>query len=162
MIQRAGRMLTHFEPELVGWLMEAFDRIGVRVITAAAVTAIERNESGFSVYAERNGEPLRVDADLLVHAAGRGPALGRLNLEAANAETEGGRLGAERVPPERQQIPLSMRRETPLERGRRLHRSLVTTARSSLRTSSTAITEDRITGECRASPLPFRRLPSSA
>ena len=92
MIQRAGRMLTHFEPELVGWLMEAFDRIGVRVITAAAVTAIERNESGFSVYAERNGEPLRVDADLVVHAAGRGPALGRLNLEAANAETEGGRL----------------------------------------------------------------------
>lgn len=91
-IQRAGRMLTHFEPELVGWLMEAFDRIGVRVITAAAVTAIERNESGFSVYAERNGEPLRVDADLVVHAAGRGPALGRLNLEAANAETEGGRL----------------------------------------------------------------------
>jgi len=33
-LQRAERMLTRFEPELVGWLMEKFAEIGVEVRTA--------------------------------------------------------------------------------------------------------------------------------
>ncbi|MCA1676831.1 MAG: NAD(P)/FAD-dependent oxidoreductase, partial [Actinobacteria bacterium] len=90
-IQRGSRMLPHFEPELVGWLMEAFDRIGVRVLTETTVTAIERNDSGFSVRADANGEKVKVDADLVVHAAGRAPALGRLDLKSANVAVENGR-----------------------------------------------------------------------
>lgn len=90
-IQRGSRMLPHFEPELVGWLMEAFDRIGVRVLTETTVTAIERNGSGFSVRADANGEEVKVDADLVVHAAGRAPALGRLDLKSANVAVENGR-----------------------------------------------------------------------
>jgi len=30
-LQRAERMLTHFHPELVGWLMETFSEIGIRL-----------------------------------------------------------------------------------------------------------------------------------
>lgn len=91
-IQRAPRMLTRFEPELVGWLMETFERIGVRVMTDTAVQAIERSDSGFIVHAESNGQPVKVDADLVVHAAGRGPALDRLDLQAANIACENGQL----------------------------------------------------------------------
>lgn len=91
-IQRGPRMLTHFEPELVGWLMEAFERIGIRVLTDSTVIGIERNDGGFSVRAEANGYEVTVDADLVVHAAGRAPALGRLDLQAANVAVENGRL----------------------------------------------------------------------
>lgn len=91
-IQRGPRMLTHFEPELVGWLMEAFERIGVSVFTDTAVMAIERNDGGFSVRTEANGDEVTVDADLVVHAAGRAPALDRLDLGAANVAVEHGRL----------------------------------------------------------------------
>lgn len=91
-LQRAPRMLTHFEPELVGWLMEAFERIGVRVLTGTTVTAIESNGAGFTVRAEADGKGVAIEADLVVHAAGRGPALDRLALEAAKVEAENGRL----------------------------------------------------------------------
>ena len=43
-LQRAERMLTRFEPELVGWLMEKFAEIGVDVRTGTAVEAIEEVE----------------------------------------------------------------------------------------------------------------------
>lgn len=91
-IQRGPRMLNHFEPELVGWLMEAFDRIGVRVMTDTAVDAIERRDNGFVVRAKCNGEEIRVDCDLVVHAAGRGPAIDRLDLDAAKVAADHGRL----------------------------------------------------------------------
>ena len=91
-IQRAPRMLTHFEPELVSWLMEAFERIGVRVVADTTVDAIERTASGFTVHAKSNGRDVRFDADVVVHAAGRAPALDELDLETGNIAVEHGRL----------------------------------------------------------------------
>lgn len=91
-IQRGPRMLTHFEPELVGWLMESFGRIGVDVRTGTTVTAIERNEGGFLVRAKSDGGAIGIEADLVVHAAGRAPALDQLDLEAGNVAVENGSL----------------------------------------------------------------------
>jgi glutathione reductase (NADPH) len=91
-MQRAPRMLTHLEPELVGWLMEAFDRIDVRVMTESTVTAIEWNGDHFTVHGKAKGKDIQVQADLAVHAAGRAPALELLDLQAANIQTEHGKL----------------------------------------------------------------------
>lgn len=91
-LQRAPRMLTRFEPELVGWLSDAFERIGVRLLTRTTVTAIDRTGAGFTVHAQTDGQPRAIEADLVVHAAGRGPALDRLDLAAANVAVEQGRL----------------------------------------------------------------------
>lgn len=91
-IQRGGRMLGQFEPELVGWLMDAFDAIGIQVMTDTAVDAIEQRDGSFVVHAKSNGEAIRVACDLVVHAAGRGPAIDRLDLDAANVTAEHGRL----------------------------------------------------------------------
>ena len=91
-LQRADRILTGFEPELVGWLMEAFDRIGVEVRTKTIVKAVEKTGEKFIVHTEREGGTAAVEADVVVHAAGRAPALHRLNLAAANIATEGRRL----------------------------------------------------------------------
>ncbi|MGQ0590286.1 MAG: dihydrolipoyl dehydrogenase family protein [Sphingosinicella sp.] len=91
-LQRGPRMLTHFEPELVGWLMDSFEAVGIDVQTGTTVTGIERDGDGFEVRAEANGEEVNIPADLVVHAAGRTPALARLNLAAAEIATEQGRL----------------------------------------------------------------------
>src|SRR3546814_2698499 len=85
-------MLMHFEPELVGWLMESFGGIDVDVRTGTTVTAIERIEGGFLVRAESDGDPVVIEADLVVHAAGRAPALDQLDLEVANVAVENGSL----------------------------------------------------------------------
>lgn len=101
-LQRGERMLTGFDPDLVGWLMGSFRSMGITVATGVKVEAIERVEAA----ADRQGAPrgfrLRyssragaasVDADLVVHAAGRRPALQALELEAgAVALDDHGRL----------------------------------------------------------------------
>ena len=91
-LQRAERMLTRFDPELVGWLMEKFSEIGVEVQTGTAVEAIERAGSGFRVRARAKSREIAIDADLVVHAAGRAPDLDALNLAAAGVTVEHGQI----------------------------------------------------------------------
>jgi glutathione reductase (NADPH) len=90
-LQRAQRMLTRFEPELVGWLMERFAEIGVEVRTGTTVEAIEEVGGGFRVYGRKGAETTAIDTDLVVHAAGRVPDLD-LNPSAAGIAVENGRL----------------------------------------------------------------------
>jgi glutathione reductase (NADPH) len=91
-LQHGSRMLTPFEPELVDWLMEKYVELGVDVRTNASVTAVERIGKGYVVRAFQNGEDLAVDADLVVHAAGRVAALDLLDLDAAGISHAKGRL----------------------------------------------------------------------
>jgi glutathione reductase (NADPH) len=91
-LQRAERMLTRFDPELVGWLMEKFSEIGIEVQTGTAVEAIELADSGFRVRARTKSGEIAIDADLVVHAAGRAPDLDALNLAAAGVGVEHGQI----------------------------------------------------------------------
>jgi glutathione reductase (NADPH) len=91
-LQHGERMLKHFDPDLVGWLMDKFRRLGIDVRTEAKVTSVEKTENSYRVTArEANGE-MSVEADLVVHAAGRKPALADLDLDCAGVKHEDGRL----------------------------------------------------------------------
>lgn len=91
-LQRGPRMLTGFDPDLVGWLMERFEQIGVNVMTGAGVKAVEKSGDAFRVTASGDGGDVDVEADLVVHAAGRAPALDALETDAAGLAREKGRL----------------------------------------------------------------------
>jgi glutathione reductase (NADPH) len=91
-VEQMDRMLTPFDPELVAWLMEKFQHIGVDVRLKTRVTAIAKNGSHVVVHASSNGEEQSIPADIVVHAAGRAPDLDPLALAAAGIETEHGRL----------------------------------------------------------------------
>ncbi|MGH8769812.1 MAG: dihydrolipoyl dehydrogenase family protein [Burkholderiales bacterium] len=91
-LQRGERMLVRFDPDLVGWLMEKFREIGIDVRTRTKVVAIAKTENGFSVRASSNGNTSTFEADLVVHAAGRAPALEALDLGAADVAVKNGRL----------------------------------------------------------------------
>src|SRR6266571_4210540 len=91
-LQRGERMLAHFDPDLVGWLMEKFRHVGIDVRTRTKVEGIEKTGAGFSVRASSEGKSSAIEADLVVHAAGRAPALGALDLDAANVAVTNGRL----------------------------------------------------------------------
>ena len=71
--------------------MEKFSDIGVEVQTGTAVEAIERAGSGFRVRARAKGRETAIDADLVVHAAGRAPDLDALNLAATGVTVDNGR-----------------------------------------------------------------------
>ncbi len=91
-LQHDERMLTGFKPELVGWLMESFKSLGIDVRTGTSVESIEKHGEGFRVQASSGGKRLGIEADLVVHAAGRKPDLGPLDLDVAGIKTEKGRL----------------------------------------------------------------------
>jgi glutathione reductase (NADPH) len=91
-LEQVDRMLTPFDPDLVGWLMDKFREIGINVRLKTHVTAIEKNRGDFSVRASSNGNDEVFQADLVVHAAGRVPDLEPLGLAAANVESDKGRL----------------------------------------------------------------------
>ena len=92
-LQRAPQLLPHFDPDLVGWLMPRFRELGIAVETGATVTRVERAGEWLYVRASRPGSPeLSVVADLVVHAAGRGPDLDALDLAAGQVAVRDGRL----------------------------------------------------------------------
>lgn len=91
-LEQMDRMLTPFDPDLVGWLMEKFHEVGIDVRLNTRVTAIEKSNGGLSVRASSNGKDEVFKADLVVHAAGRVPDLEPLDLAAAGVDSEKGRL----------------------------------------------------------------------
>ena len=91
-LQRADRMLTHFDSDLVGWLMVKFAELGIDVRTQATVERIEQTPNGFLVRTYGAGGKRAVSADLVVHAAGREPDLDELDLAAGHVVVGNGRL----------------------------------------------------------------------
>ncbi|HXI17592.1 MAG TPA: FAD-dependent oxidoreductase, partial [Chloroflexota bacterium] len=72
--------------------MEAFGAIGVDVRTNTNVVGIEEKAGSFIIYTKGGGQQGSVEADVVVHAAGRTPALDHLELEAGGVAAEKGRL----------------------------------------------------------------------
>jgi glutathione reductase (NADPH) len=91
-LQRGPRMLKGFDPDLVGWLMPKFEEIGVTVRTNSEATRIEKIDESYRVMISGQGGQETVEADLVVHAAGRIPDIDALNLEAAEVAVDRGRL----------------------------------------------------------------------
>lgn len=89
-LQRRDRLLPQFEGELVGWLMKKFDELGIDVRVTVNVTRIEKRAGELWVTTLAGGKEEVLSFDVLVHAAGRGPDLPRLNLDAAGVAIEHG------------------------------------------------------------------------
>lgn len=91
-LQHGPRMLKEFDPDLVGWLMASFDALGIDVQTQTSVERIEKTPAGYEVFSTMDGKQSMVEADLVVHAAGRAPAFEDFDLDTAGVETEKGQL----------------------------------------------------------------------
>ena len=92
MLEMQSQVLREFDPDVVGWLVEKSRDIGIDLRTSTAVKAVEMDDAGFIVRASANGQEQIVQADLVVHAAGRVPALEALDLDVAGVAHENGRL----------------------------------------------------------------------
>ena len=91
-LQHGERMLKGFDPDLVGWLMESFRTLRIDVRLSSKVEAVEHAGAAYRVRVSSEGKSSMVNADLVVHAAGRVPALDALDLAAAGIAVENGRL----------------------------------------------------------------------
>lgn len=88
-VEQAERPLGGFEPELVDRLLEHSRELGIEVDTHTSVQAIERRDDGaLSAKVLRAGEEVDLAADMIVHGAGRVPAVGELDLGAGDVESD--------------------------------------------------------------------------
>lgn len=88
-LQRGGRLLPQFDADLVGWLMESFEAVGIDVRLEHSVEGVEKTDTGFTVRVRnRDGAMGSVEANLVVHAAGRIPDLDSLGLDSAGVDRD--------------------------------------------------------------------------
>ncbi len=87
-LQRSGRVLKGFDPDIVDRLVLASEEIGIDVQVNMPLVSIERNAAGLRVRAGREGEEKTFDADMVVNGAGRVSAIEGLDLAAGNVETD--------------------------------------------------------------------------
>ncbi|WP_298432305.1 NAD(P)/FAD-dependent oxidoreductase [uncultured Jannaschia sp.] len=89
-LDRGARQLKMFDPDLVDMLIERSRAAGIEIIPEAAIERIEEAEGVHRVVYRKGGENHAIEADLVVHGAGRVPAVDHLDLAAAGIETEHG------------------------------------------------------------------------
>lgn len=87
-LHRGSRPLEQFDPDLVSLLVQASRELGIEVHVNRAVTAIERQGDHVLVHARTETQEHTVEADLVVHAAGRVPEIDDLDLAAAGVARE--------------------------------------------------------------------------
>lgn len=88
-IDRGPRPLKAFDADLVELLIIRGSDAGVEVQRRTSITRVEQTGSGYRVHVDSAGSPATIDADLVVHGAGRTPDLSRLNLETGGVAYSG-------------------------------------------------------------------------
>jgi glutathione reductase (NADPH) len=85
-VHRGARPLPLFDPDLVAQLVKQTRELGADIQLGSEAIGIEKHDSVLTVRASTSGEQRTLEADLVVHAAGRVPEIDNLNLEAAGVE----------------------------------------------------------------------------
>lgn len=85
-LDRGTRPLKAFDPELVDKLVVRSAAAGIDIQLDTILQSIDKSANGFVVHGKQNNADRQWPVDLVVHGAGRTPAIDRLELEAANIE----------------------------------------------------------------------------
>jgi glutathione reductase (NADPH) len=85
-LERGDYPLKHFEKELVEHLLKASKAQGIEVLLNTEAKEVRKTDGSFQVVAQsKDGEKV-VESTLVVNAAGRVPAIDKLDLEKGNVE----------------------------------------------------------------------------
>jgi glutathione reductase (NADPH) len=87
-VHRGPRPLPRFDPDLVDQLITRTRELGVEVHLATQAEAIEQYDDHLIVRASTSGETRTIEADMVVHSAGRVPEIDDLNLASAGIERD--------------------------------------------------------------------------
>lgn len=85
-IDRGNRPLKGFDADLVEKLVKRGEEIGIQLRRNTSLKSIKKDGASFLVTVDMDGETQDLRADLVVHGAGRVPAIDDLDLAAANVE----------------------------------------------------------------------------
>jgi len=90
-LHRGAQPLPRFEPDLVAQVVEKTRDLGADVQLGTAAERVAASSNRLAVHTSRGGEKRAFEGDMVVHAAGRVPNIGDLNLESAGIQWDGKR-----------------------------------------------------------------------
>ena len=85
-LHRGPRPLVGFDPDLVDLLVQRTRDLGIKVELETQVQGVEEASGALAVHASTASEKGRLEADMVVHGAGRVPEIDDLDLNAAGVE----------------------------------------------------------------------------
>lgn len=91
-LQRGRRFLPLFDADLVERLAEKSRSVGIELRLNTSVIRVEQTNGALIVHAREGDEEIAFEADVVVHGAGRVPAVDGLGLDVADIELVRGRL----------------------------------------------------------------------
>ncbi len=94
-IQRSAHVLRETDEDIADALTEALEKRGIAIFRKTKVTRITRSEGGKCIHFEHDGKSRTAEAEQIVCALGRKPALDGLAAEAAGVKIEDGHIAAE-------------------------------------------------------------------
>ncbi|MBG6226808.1 pyruvate/2-oxoglutarate dehydrogenase complex dihydrolipoamide dehydrogenase (E3) component, partial [Arthrobacter sp. CAN_A2] len=83
-IDRGPRPLRAFDADLVELLIGRGSEAGVEVRSRTSITGVSKTGNGYTVHTDTAGTASDIEADLIVHGAGRVPELSTLDLDAGH------------------------------------------------------------------------------
>lgn len=86
LIQRSGRLLKEYDPEISEAIAKALTEQGINLVTGATYERVEQVGDLKKVHVEINGEKRIIEAEQLLVATGRKPNTESLNLRAAGVD----------------------------------------------------------------------------
>lgn len=87
-LQRSGRVLKEFDPDIVDRLVLASKEIGIDIQLNMPLLSIEKDADGLRVRAGKEGEVKTFHADMVIHGAGRVSAIEGLDLALGGIATD--------------------------------------------------------------------------
>ncbi|HEU0004216.1 MAG TPA: mercury(II) reductase [Ktedonobacteraceae bacterium] len=94
-VTRGKSILSGYEPEIVETLSKILQEEGLRIVTAAQVSGVERSQEGIALSIKQHGSQHTLNAEKLLIATGRRPNTREIGLERAGVEVD--QAGAVRV-----------------------------------------------------------------
>lgn len=82
-LEYCKEVLPHFDADLAKRLRSSLGKRGIEISTQSQVTAIAKNEEGYTISYMRKGKEESIDADKVLMAVGRKPNVFSLNLDDA-------------------------------------------------------------------------------
>ncbi|MFO7727066.1 MAG: NAD(P)/FAD-dependent oxidoreductase [Desulfonatronovibrio sp.] len=80
-VHRSSRVLKQFDADLSQGLVDALKDAGVKIHLNTPLKSVTRDDQGLLVKAGQNNNEITVQADMVVHGAGRKPDIEALNLD---------------------------------------------------------------------------------
>jgi glutathione reductase (NADPH) len=83
-LDRGARPLKGFDPDLVELLVGRSLEVGIDLYRQTTVSSVTKNGAAYRIDIDTHGQVSTIEADLVVHGAGRVPNLDSLDLDAAD------------------------------------------------------------------------------